>query len=229
MKVLIADDHTLFRRGLRLLLSKLYADIEVVESADADGALRLADEQPDLDLVLCDLAMPGMEHLRGLQALAERLPRTPIVILSAISNPEDIVRAIESGARGYILKSASDETLKHAVSLVLAGETYLPSDAFLDRQRRWVGTGGNQGQGLRLSEDNPLSNLTPRQRDVLTLLMGGQSNKEIARNLGLLESTVKAHVKIILNKLNAANRTQAAMVAADLGWPQPSFTEKTPA
>lgn len=227
MKVLIADDHTLFRRGLRLLLSKLYADVEVFEAADADGALQQANEQPDLDLVLCDLAMPGMEQLRGLQALAERLPRTPIVILSAISNPDDIVRTIENGARGYILKSASDETLRHALSLVLAGETYLPSEAFLDRQRRWVGTGG-QG-GLRLPADNPLSTLTPRQRDVLTLLMGGQSNKEIARNLGLLESTVKAHVKIILNKLNVANRTQAAMVAADLGWPQPDLAERTPA
>ena len=72
MKVLIADDHTLFRRGLRLLLSKLYADVEVVEAADADGALHQAEETPDLDLVLCDLAMPGMEHLRGLQSLAER-------------------------------------------------------------------------------------------------------------------------------------------------------------
>lgn len=227
MKVLIADDHTLFRRGLRLLLSKLYADVEVFEAADADGALQQANEQPELDLVLCDLAMPGMEQLKGLQALAERLPRTPIVILSAISNPDDIVRTIENGARGYILKSASDETLRHALSLVLAGETYLPSEAFLDRQRRWVGAGGQSG--LRLPADNPLSTLTPRQRDVLTLLMSGQSNKEIARNLGLLESTVKAHVKIILNKLNAANRTQAAMVAADLGWPQPDLAERTSA
>jgi two-component system, NarL family, nitrate/nitrite response regulator NarL len=226
MKVLIADDHTLFRRGLRLLLSSLYDDIDAVEAADADGALRIANEQADLDLVLCDLAMPGMEQLKGLQALAQRLPKAPIVILSAISNPDDIVRTIESGARGYILKSASDETLKHALSLVLAGETYIPSDAFLDRQRRWVGSAGNPP--LRLSSDNPLSTLTPRQRDVLTLLMGGQSNKEIARNLGLLESTVKAHVKIILSKLNVANRTQAAMVAADLGWPQPEFTDKSP-
>lgn len=226
MKVLIADDHTLFRRGLRLLLSKLYDDIEVVEAADADGALRIAEEQADLDLVLCDLAMPGMEQLKGLQALARHLSKAPIVILSAISNPDDIVRTIESGARGYILKSASDEMLKHALSLVLAGETYIPSDAFLDRQRRWVGGSGNPP--LRLPSDNPLSTLTPRQRDVLTLLMGGQSNKEIARNLGLLESTVKAHVKIILSKLNVANRTQAAMVAADLGWPQPEFTEKSP-
>lgn len=219
MRVLIADDHTLVRRGLHLLLTKLYPETEVVEASDVDSALKAAAAQPQLDLVLCDLAMPGMEQLKGLQALHERLPGVPIVILSGISNPDDIVRTIEQGARGYILKSASDETFRHAVSLVLSGEIYLPSDAFLDRQQRWLGTRG--APGTAFAPGNPLGSLTERQRDVLTLLMGGQSNKEIARNLGLLESTVKAHVKIILGKLEAANRTQAAMIAAELGWPPP--------
>lgn len=219
MRVLIADDHTLVRRGLHLLLTKLYPETEVVEASDVDSALKAVAAQPQIDLVLCDLAMPGMEQLKGLQALRERLPGVPIVILSGISNPDDIVRTIEQGARGYILKSAGDETFRHAVSLVLSGEIYLPSDAFLDRQQRWVGTRG--APGVDFAPGNPLGSLTERQRDVLTLLMGGQSNKEIARNLGLLESTVKAHVKIILGKLDAANRTQAAMIAAELGWPPP--------
>lgn len=218
MRVLIADDHTLVRRGLHLVLSKLYPDAEVLEASDVEGALRIAATTPEIDLVLCDLAMPGMEQLRGLQALKQRLPGVPLVILSANANPDDIVRTIEHGARGYILKSASDESFRHALSLVLSGEIYLPSDAFLDRQQRWVGTRGGMAE---FSADNPLSSLTERQRDVLTLLMAGQSNKEIARNLGLLESTVKAHVKIILSKLEAANRTQAAMIAAELGWPPP--------
>lgn len=219
MRVLIADDHTLVRRGLHLLLTKIYPEAEVEEASDIDAALRLIAARPEFDLVLCDLAMPGMEQLKGLQLLGQKLPGVPVVILSAISHSEDIVRAIEQGARGYILKSASDETFRHAVSLVLSGEIYLPSEAFLDRQQRWVGARG--AAGAEFAPGNPLSSLTERQRDVLSLLMAGQSNKEIARNLGLLESTVKAHVKIILGKLDAANRTQAAMIAAELGWPPP--------
>lgn len=219
MRVLIADDHALVRRGLHLLLTKIYPEAEVEEASDIDSALRLIAARPEFELVLCDLAMPGMEQLKGLQLLGQRLPGVPVVILSAISNSEDIVRAIEQGARGYILKSASDETFRHAVSLVLSGEIYLPSEAFLDRQQRWVGARG--AVGAEFAPGNPLSSLTERQRDVLSLLMAGQSNKEIARNLGLLESTVKAHVKIILGKLDAANRTQAAMIAAELGWPPP--------
>lgn len=219
MRVLVADDHTLVRRGLHLLLSKLYPEIEVLEAGDVEQALRVAAGQKQLDLVLCDLAMPGMEQLKGLQALRQRLPGVPVVILSGVSNPDDIVKAIEQGARGYILKSASDETFRHAVSLVLSGGIYLPSEALLDSQQRWIGKG--RAPGADFAPSNPLSSLTERQRDVLSLLMGGQSNKEIARNLGLLESTVKAHVKIILDKLDASNRTQAAMIAAELGWPPP--------
>jgi DNA-binding NarL/FixJ family response regulator len=224
MRVLIADDHALVRRGLHLLLSKLYPEAEVLEASDVAGALKAAAAASELDLVLCDLAMPGMEQMRGLKALKERLPEVPVVILSGHSNPDDIVRAIELGARGYILKSASDEAFRHAVSLVLSGEIYLPSEAFLDRQQRWLGT--RSGAGAEFAASNPLSTLTERQRDVLTLMMSGQSNKEIARNLGLLESTVKAHVKIIFGKLEASNRTQAAMIAAELGWPPP---DRTPA
>ncbi|MEX0696335.1 MAG: response regulator transcription factor, partial [Dongiaceae bacterium] len=139
MRILIADDHTLFRRGLALVLSRLYPGVEVVEAGDADGAVKAVEADARFDLVLCDLAMPGMDQLRGLQALRERLPDVPVVILSAITNQADIVRAIECGARGYVLKSVGDETLKHALSLMLSGETYLPSDAFLDRERHWVG------------------------------------------------------------------------------------------
>jgi len=218
MRILIADDHTLFRRGLRLLLSMLYPEAEIVEAADADGALAAAKTDPAPDIVLCDLTMPGMAQLAGLTALREARPDLPVVMLSANPNPDDIVRCIEAGARGYILKSSNDATLKNAISLVLAGETYLPSEAFLDGQRRWIGSRADR-PAADFAPGNPLAALTERQRDVLTLLMAGQSNKEIARTLDLLESTVKAHVKVILDKLDAANRTQAAMVATELGWP----------
>jgi len=226
MRVLIADDHTLFRRGLALLLRTHYPSVEIIEAGDVDEALRKLDSAPAPDLVLCDLAMPGMTRLAGLRDLVERLPGTPVVMLSAYADRDDIVRAIETGARGYILKSASDESLKSAISLVLAGETYLPGGVFLDSHRRWIGD--QVGGGPTLPAGNPLNELTARQRDVLSLMMDGLSNKGIARNLGLLESTVKAHVKTILDKLSAANRTQAAILAAKLGWRPSGQTDRTP-
>lgn len=216
MRVLIADDHTLFRRGLALLLRAQYPAVEILEAADIDEALKWADSATVPDLVLCDLAMPGMTRLMGLRALVERLPGTPVVMLSAYADRDDIVRSIEIGARGYILKSVSDESLKSALTLVLAGEIYLPGGVFLDAHRRWIGDHAVAGQSLPVG--NPLNDLTARQREVLSLMMDGLSNKAIARNLGLLESTVKAHVKTILDKLSASNRTQAAIFAAKLGW-----------
>ena len=214
MKVLIADDHTLFRRGLALVLSKMYEPIDILEASDIESAIAQA-ESGGCDLILLDIAMPGMENLRGLEELKRRFPNVLIVILSATGDTETIRNAIERGARGYVLKSSSDTALKHALSLALAGEIYIPSSALTMGSRR----GFSAEAALRLPEDNPLSTLTERQLDVLTLLMRGLPNKEIARSLGLLESTVKAHVKVILDKLAASNRTQAAMIAAGLGWP----------
>lgn len=218
MRILIADDHALFRKGLILLLGRLYPDAEIMEAADADQAMARLDEGPPPDLVLLDLSMPGMGGVSGVTRFTQKAPEVPVVMLSAHSDPEEILKTINLGARGYILKSSSEEVLKHATSLVLSGEIYMPSSV--------LGTiNATAGKPLpetlaNLPHDNPLRSLTGRQRDTLALLVQGQSNKEIARNLGLLESTVKAHVKVILQKLNAANRTQAAMIAADLGWPR---------
>jgi len=218
MRILIADDHALFRKGLALLLRRLYPDVEIVEASDADQAITRLDEGAAPDLLLLDLSMPGMSGVAGIMRFTQKAPQLPVVILSAHSEPDEILRAINLGARGYILKSSSEEVLKHATSLILSGEIYMPSSVL-----------GNISAApakplpeplANLSKDNPLRSLTGRQRDTLALLVEGQSNKEIARNLGLLESTVKAHVKVILQKLNAANRTQAAMIAADLGWPR---------
>lgn len=216
MRILIADDHTLFRRGFALLLQRLYPDAELEEAGDVAGALELA-RRGDIDLVLLDLAMPGMEGFRGLEQLAEILPEATIVIVSAITESDRIREALERGARGYVLKTINDAALKHALSLMLSGETYVPAELLQER--------GLKAPGGKTAPDNPLSSLTDRQRDVLGLLMTGQSNKEIARHLGLLESTVKAHIKVILNKLSVANRTQAAMVASTLGWHPPRTSD----
>jgi DNA-binding NarL/FixJ family response regulator len=218
-RILIADDHALFRRGLRLMLTIIYPGAEIAEAASVDEAVRAVDAGAGFDLVLCDLAMPGMNGVEGLGALRARLPATPVVMLSAYEDQHDIVSALEAGARGYILKSASEDTLRTALALVLAGETYLPANVFFDRARRW--TGDRRGDTPSVPPDSPLAALTSRQRGVLAHLIDGKSNKEIARDLGLLESTVKAHVKAILEKLGVDNRTKAAMIAADLGWRPP--------
>jgi two-component system nitrate/nitrite response regulator NarL len=212
MRILIVDDHTLFRRGFSLLLQRLYPETEIEEASDVATALDVVRRTP-VDLVLLDLAMPGMEGFSGLEQLRDAVPSAAIVIVSAISDSDRIREALERGARGYVLKTINDAALKHALSLVMSGETYVPAELLQERSLKNLGGPGGKG-----GAENPLANLTERQRDVLGLLMTGQSNKEIARDLGLLESTVKAHIKVILNKLSVANRTQAAMVATALGW-----------
>jgi DNA-binding NarL/FixJ family response regulator len=212
MRILIVDDHTLFRRGFSLLLQRLYPEAEIEEASDAAAALEVV-RRTAADLVLLDLAMPSLDGFSGLEQLREAVPSAAIVIVSAINDSDRIREALERGARGYVLKTINDAALKHALSLVMSGETYVPAE--LLQERALKGVGGAIGKG---DIENPLAHLTDRQRDVLGLLMTGQSNKEIARDLGLLESTVKAHIKVILNKLSVANRTQAAMVASALGW-----------
>lgn len=210
MKILIADDHALFRDGLRYVLARLGDDAaEIFEAKDGAEALALVAAHPDLDLVLLDLAMPGMDGIAGLRALRARSPSMPVVILSASEEPADIRLALDRGAMGFIPKSSSSEVMLSALRLVLAGGVYLPP-AFLDRSRA--------GKGPVVSATPSLENLglTARQTDVLRLLGQGKSNKEIARALELAEGTVKLHVSAVLRALDAVNRTQAVVAAARL-------------
>lgn len=208
MRFLIADDHTLFRRGLALLLTQSFPEAAVLEATDVAGALPLAGELDEGDLMLLDLSMPGMDGIEGLRRLRQAAPALRIVMISATAEPEAIRQTLACGARGYILKSSSEQTLRNALQLVLAGEIYVPAVAL---------SGLGRSADDDLPSDSPLRSLTERQRDTLRLLVQGLSNKEIARQLGLLESTVKAHLKVILKKLGATNRTQAALLATQLG------------
>jgi len=210
MRILIADDHTLFRRGLSLLLRQIYAQAEILEAADVPAALALGETLAACDLVLLDLNMAGMDGLVGLERIRAAAPAAKVVMISATTELDAIRAAIAAGARGYIPKSANDETLRHALPLILAGEVYVPPSVLSDFDRP-SGT-------ANLPADSPLRALTQRQRDTLELLVRGLSNKEIARELGLLESTVKAHLKVVLKKLGAANRTQAALLATQQGF-----------
>lgn len=220
LRVLVADDQTLFRAGFRRLLAELLPGAVVTEVSNAAEAWKTLNREEDFDLLLLDLSTPGIQEGPGVKRFVEKCPGTPVVVLATRVHPDDIARCMDFGARGVVPKSVSESVLQHALALVLAGEIYVPRIAI---RRVLTKSPVSRSDGLDgLPEDNPLRQLTPRQLSTLSLIVGGSSNKEIARSLNLLESTVKAHVKAILRKLSASNRTQAALIAADLGWPRPS-------
>lgn len=208
-KVLIADDHALFRKGLGSLLDAIDPTIEVLEAADYPEALRRANETKGLSLALVDLGMPGMERFAGLSALIRSLSGVPVVVVSAAETSEEMSQAMDCGAHGYIPKTLDSSMVVAAVKQVISGEIYLPP-TLMD----WA-PGGTKGPG-----SGGAHHLTPRQRDVLNLMAGGKSNKEIARILGLAEGTIKLHVTGLLKVLDANNRTQAVIKAAALGLTQ---------
>lgn len=216
MKALVADDHTLFRRGLKLVLARLYPEAELHGAGDVQSALDIYSRHDRFDLVLLDLMMPGIHAMSDVRKFIERVQGCPVIVISAHSRAPDIMACIAAGARGYIPKSVSEDVLHHAIELVLAGETYLPSivaEAVSRRSAEIVTSNINN-----FDADSPLRQLTERQRDVLNLLVEGNSNKEIGRQLSLLESTVKTHVKVIFRKLGAHNRAQAVLAATNFGW-----------
>jgi len=210
--VLIADDHALFRYGISLALEELYDDVTILQAANADEARRIAHETPHIDLILLDLMMPGLNGINDLKAYVETLPKgIPVVIVSGSRQRSTIRAAIESGARGYILKSSNGEILKHVLPLVLSGELYVPAQAVANDEPMTADDGSPLDEAGDFNPD--FKSLTPRETQVLKLLTLGYSNKEIARSLGMLEGTVKVHVKSIMKKLGVNNRTQAAIAA----------------
>jgi DNA-binding NarL/FixJ family response regulator len=212
MKILIADDHELFRDGLRHVLEQLGSNLTIIEASDFSQAVGLATSEEAIDIVLLDLAMPGMPWSEGLQALRDALPEgVPVIVLSASDDRRHVLQAVNLGAAGFIPKTSSSRVMLSALKLVLSGGVYLPP-ALLDQEPM----GGDVHSGS-FSGDNAVSFLTPRQREVLALLGQGKSNKEIARVLQLAEGTVKLHVTAILKALNVNNRTRAVVAASQLG------------
>ncbi len=216
MKVLLVEDHALVRQGLAMLLSDFNSDTEVIEAKGADQAIDLCSAEGPFDLVLLDLMLDGVNGLVVLDELGERLPGVPVVIVSASESRVDIRAAFQRGAKGYIVKSSTAEAFKLALRLVLLGEIYVPPHAMESGQDISLDTldhgvpqtaGGARRKGL-----------TPRQREVLTLMAEGQPNKEIARNLGMLEGTAKVHVRAIFRNLEVNNRTTAVFVGIRLGY-----------
>ncbi len=209
MHVLIIDDHTLFRVGLKGLLERRGISVSVVGSGE-DG-VRLAGEVLP-DVVLLDLRMPGMSGLEVLRRLREAGFRHPVVMLTTSNDERDLVGSLRCGAQGYLLKDMDPEALVEALHEILAGKTVVTPDLAT------VLAGVVQrGEGSRQLRQAMFEDLTPRELEILRHLAEGESNKIIARRLGICDGTVKLHVKAILRKLGLSSRVEAAVMAAQRG------------
>lgn len=212
IRILLVDDHSVVRQGLRMFLG-LDPDLEVIgEAANGAEGLRLAHElRPDV--VLMDLLMPVMDGVTAIGHLRRELPDTEVLALTSVLEDDKVVGAVRAGAIGYLLKDTQVEELVRAIKGAAAGQAQL-SRAAAERLMHEV----------RAPES--AETLTERETDVLRLLATGQSNKGIARNLSINESTVKSHVSNILNKLGVQGRTQAALHAMRIGLIQASALDK---
>lgn len=209
LRILVIDDHTLFRVGLQGLLE--HRGIQVVAAVgDGQEGLALA-EQLRPDVVLLDMRMPGMDGLGVLRHLRQSGLKMPIAMLTTSSNEQDLVEALRSGAQGYLIKDMEPDDLVVALRDIVAGKTVVAPD-LAPVLAKVV-----QGESVAARDVSPFSELTPRESEILGLLAEGQSNKAIARNLGISDGTVKLHVKAILRKLGVHSRVEAAVIAVEQG------------
>ncbi|BAP79548.1 MULTISPECIES: response regulator transcription factor [Stutzerimonas] len=211
-KILIADDHPLFREAIHNVIQDGFPGSEILETADLDSALAMTLENDDLDLVLLDLNMPGMHGLNGLINMRNEAPTIPVVIVSAEQDKQVVLQAITYGACGFITKSSPRAQMTEAIEQILNGNVYLPSDIIRSQK---TNTRRSQHNEQSIAPEL-LQALTRKQLLVLERMTKGESNKQIAYNLDIAETTVKAHVSAILRKLNVHNRVQAILSAGDI-------------
>jgi len=207
LTIIIADDHPLFRGALKQALTGMAGNPDIVEAGDFEAARKAAADHSNADLLLLDLAMPGVSGLSGLISLRAEFQSLPVVIVSASDDPATIRRALDLGASGFISKSASIEEIREGIRSVLEGNIYTP---------------GGYVRGPEQDSEVAdliarLRTLTPQQSRVLAMLAEGLLNKQIAYELGVSEATIKAHVSAILLKLNVDSRTQAVIQLGKIG------------
>ena len=213
-RFVVADDHPLFRGAMRESLANLFKSADVFEAGGLDELQTLLEREGDVDLVLLDLAMPGVRGFSGLLYLRAQFPGVPVVVVSANEEPGVIRRCMEFGASGFLPKTLAVDTMRDAIRRVLEGGVWTPPDVDL--------AGGEDAITRDLV--NRLSTLTPQQVRVLMMLSEGLLNKQIAFELKVSEATVKAHVSAILQKLGVESRTQAVIAASRIesgNWSRP--------
>ncbi len=210
--ILLIDDHTLFRAGLSDLLTRRKINVVAAVGSGSEG-LEFAGEN-NLDIVLLDMRMPEMDGISVLKKIKSSYPELPVAMLTTSSDENDLVGALRNGAQGYLLKDMEPDDLVVALRDIIAGKTVVAPDLAPVLAR--AVQGGDKEEKEEEKED-PFAVLTPREFEILTLLAEGQSNKVIARNLGISDGTVKLHVKAILRKLNISSRITAAVMAVEHG------------
>lgn len=212
-RVLIADDHPLYRDALRSVVLEAFTDVEVLECEDIASALKCL-ERSAVDLMLLDIGLPDTEDLDGVRLLRDASPTCPVIVCSAHDDPGLVRAAFKLGVSGYLPKSSGTILTRHALQLVRGGGVYVPTEALGEAVTAAPVPSPRPPE--QLSPEVAAADLTPRQQAVLALLEQGMSNKVIARELGIGEITVKAHVSAILRKLGVDNRVQAVVAARAL-------------
>jgi len=205
MRAIVADDHPLYREAVRLRLERLFVSAEIAEAASLDELLRQV--SPGIDLILLDLHMPGVAGVTAAAQTVEAFPGAAVVLMSGLAAATEVTEAVRAGARGFLPKTMSPDHFAAALKLILDGGSYVPADILQAEPESTPAARAHPG----------LQNLTPREQQVLVRLATGSPNKEIGRDLGLAEVTVKLHVRQILKKIGARNRSEAASIATRAG------------
>lgn len=218
IRILVVDDHTLFRRGLTALLARDPRLAVVGDAADAGAAQRRA-QQLQPDLILLDNHLPGVRGVDALPALREAAPRARVLMLTVSEDEQDLAAALRAGAAGYLLKTIEGDALGAAIMRAMGGENVVAPEmtSKLVTVFQSAHQGAAEAPAPELAQAAPLDGLSPREREILRGIARGASNKEIGRELGIAETTVKIHVQHVLRKLGVASRVQAAVIASEAG------------
>ena len=210
MKILLADDHALFRDGMRYVLQQLSGPLEILEADNFQDCLKIAGQNSDLSLVLLDLYMPGSEGAKSVSYFHQRYPALSVVVVSGEEATFNMEKVMAYGASGFISKSSSAQTMLGALNLVLSGGVYMPPEI---SHAHFCETGYTDKRSLHLSTYS----LTPRQMQVLQHLCAGMSNKEIASTMNLAEGTIKIHIAAVYQTLKVSGRLEAVRTAEQMG------------
>jgi DNA-binding NarL/FixJ family response regulator len=226
MRILLVDDHVLFREGVSMLLQNLMANAVIYEAGSCKEALGQIDAQGGMDLILMDIGLPEVSGMEAIGLIREKYPEIPVVALSSSDDKTTVLQALEKGAMGFVPKTANSQILTSALRLILAHGIYLPPSVFLSDR---PGLGGSSdvpsrietslvvAEPARSSTTTANLGLTDRQSDVLYRILQGKSAKVISRELNLSASTIKTHTSAVLRALNVTTRTQAVIAAGKLG------------
>jgi DNA-binding NarL/FixJ family response regulator len=205
-KFLIADDHPLYREALISALQPMFENVEIIQSDGLDSTLKALQQHSDFDLILLDLNMPGCDDFYGLIRVTQDFSQIPVAVISASDSVDVVSKVMSLGAKGFIPKATTTQTIAHALKHIMLGNNWLP-----------------EGMQSRIEHLVPIidvarlvGELTPKQFQVLKLLQNGLLNKQIAYDLNITEATVKAHISAIFRKFNVSTRTQAVLLLKNL-------------